>query len=98
MRKLLIVAYTLLTALSMYAQKKPLDHSVYDGWQAVAERAISNNGKFVAYTVNPQEGDGTLYIQSLDNSFKKEFPRGYNVTISEDSRFAIFKIRPLFKD
>jgi len=80
------------------AQKKPLDHSVYDGWQSIGERAISNDGKFVVYAVNPQEGDGSLFIQATDHSFKKEIPRGYNATISEDNKFVVFRIRPLFKD
>jgi dipeptidyl aminopeptidase/acylaminoacyl peptidase len=98
MRKLFQSLLVLVIALPVIAQKKPLDHSVYDGWQSLGERAISSNGKFVAYTVNPQEGDGMLVIQAFDNSFKKEIPRGYNVTITEDNRFAIFKIRPFFKD
>jgi dipeptidyl aminopeptidase/acylaminoacyl peptidase len=50
------------------------------------------------YAVNPQEGDGTLVIQATDNSYKKEIPRGYSAVITEDSRFVVFKIRPLFKD
>jgi dipeptidyl aminopeptidase/acylaminoacyl peptidase len=98
MRKFFPLLAALLLSLSLTAQKKALDHSVYDGWQSLGERAISSNGKFVAYTVNPQEGDGTLVIQAIDNSFKKEIPRGYNVTISEDSRYVIFKIRPFFKE
>jgi dipeptidyl aminopeptidase/acylaminoacyl peptidase len=98
MRKLVQVTACLLLSISLLAQKKPLDHSVYDGWQSIGERAISNNGKFVVYTVTPQEGDGMLVIQATDNSFKKEIPRGYNITISEDSRFVIFKIRPFFKE
>ncbi len=69
------------------AQKKPLDHSVYDGWQSIGERAISNNGKYVVYAVTPQEGDGTLVLQAADNSWKKEVPRGYSATITEDNRF-----------
>jgi dienelactone hydrolase len=81
-----------------FAQKKPLDHSVYDGWQSVGERYISNNGKYVVYTINLQEGDGTLIIKTSDNSYKKEIARGYNATITEDSRFVICKIKPLFKD
>jgi len=81
-----------------FAQKKPLDHSVYDGWQSIGERAISNDGKFVVYAVNPQEGDGTLFIQATDNSFKKEIPRGYNATISEDNKYIVFRIRPFYKD
>lgn len=98
MRKLLYLTAGLLSCAVAEAQKKPLDHSVYDGWQSVAERNISNNGKYVVYTITPQEGDGNLVIQAADNSYKKEVPRGYNATITEDSRFVIFKIRPFFKD
>jgi dipeptidyl aminopeptidase/acylaminoacyl peptidase len=86
----------IMMCLPMFAQKKALDHSVYDGWQSIGEHYISNDGKFVVYTVNPQEGDGTLVIQSSDNSYKKEVSRGYNVTITEDSRFVIFRIKPFF--
>ena len=50
-----------------YGQKIPLDHSVYDGWQNIAERLISDNGAFVAFTVVPQEGDGLLYIKKKVN-------------------------------
>jgi dipeptidyl aminopeptidase/acylaminoacyl peptidase len=80
------------------AQKKPIDHTVYDGWQSIQERQISNDGKYVAYTVNPQEGDGVLVIQSSNGSFKKEIPRGYGVAISDDNQYVFFRIRPLFKD
>jgi dienelactone hydrolase len=80
------------------AQKKPLDHSVYDGWQSIGERMISNNGKWVVYTVTPQEGDATLYIQSSGSeAYKKSIARGYNAVITEDSRFAVFKIKPLYQ-
>lgn len=88
----------LCASLAVTAQKKPLDHAVYDGWQSIGERAISNNGKYVAYTVAVQEGDGTLVLQAADNSWKKEIPRGYAATITEDSRFVVFKIRAPFKD
>ena len=81
-----------------FSQKKPLDHSVYDGWQSIGERVISNDGKYVVYTINPQEGDATLVIQTSDNSYKKEIARGYNATISEDNRFVVFRIKPFFKD
>lgn len=93
-----LVLSALFAATMAQAQKKPLDHSVYDGWQAVAERSISNNGKYVAYTVNPQEGDGTLVIQATDKSFKKEFPRGANAVITPDNRFVIFRLKPFYKD
>ena len=88
----------ILPFLSIAQNKKPIDHSVYDQWQSVQAPQISNDGKWVVYMVNPQEGDGELMIQSTDGKYKKQVPRGYNSIISQDSRFVIFKIRPLFKD
>src|SRR4030095_6865957 len=83
---------------SVFAQKKPLDHSVYDGWQSIGQKLISNNGKWVVYTIDPQEGDNELVIQSSDAVFKKNIARGFNAVITEDSRFAIFRIRPYFRE
>ncbi len=83
---------------NLQAQKKPLDHSVYDSWQHIGERMISNNGRWVVYTIEPQQGDNELVIQSSDAGYKKTVPRGYTALITEDSRYVIFKIKPLFKD
>src|SRR5258706_12745462 len=82
----------------LLAQKKPLDHSVYDSWQSIGERMISNDGKWVVYTICPQVGDTTLIIQSSDAKYKKTIDHSKNALITEDSRFVIFKIRPLYKD
>lgn len=99
MRRYTLV-FLLFTFNFLLAQKKPLDHTVYDGWQSIGERMISNDGKWVVYTINVQEGDNELVIQSAaaDAKYKKSIPRGYNAVISEDSRFAIFKIKPSYKD
>ena len=80
------------------AQKRPLDHSVYDEWQSIGQKLISNDGKWVVYTIDPQEGDNELVIQSSDAVYKKTIARGFNAVITEDNRFAIFRIRPFFKE
>src|SRR5688572_12966110 len=98
MRLLLITLYLISIATLTVAQKKPLDHSVYDRWESIGERVISKDGKLVAYTIQPQEGDARLIIQAADNSFKKEIPRGYNISITDDNKYVVFRIRPLFKD
>ena len=87
-----------LIPIFLFAQKKPLDHTVYDGWQSITDRDVSNDGKWIAYTVSPQEGDGELVVQSVDGKFKKLIPRGYNSVITDDSRFIVFKIKPPYKD
>lgn len=88
----------LLICLHTTAQKKTLDHTVYDNWKSIGEKMISNDGRYVVYTVNPQEGDGELVIQNPYTRYKKAVPRGYGAVITEDSRWLIFKIKPLFKD
>jgi dipeptidyl aminopeptidase/acylaminoacyl peptidase len=98
MKQLFFAGLALCLGFSIQAQKKAIDHSVYDQWQSLGERLISSNGRYAAYTVNPQEGDGVLVVQSLDKQYQKTFPRGYNVVLTEDSRYAIFRIRPLFKE
>ena len=47
MKKVFLPVF-LLFSINLIAQnKKPLDHSVYDGWKAVGERMISNDGKYI---------------------------------------------------
>src|SRR6516225_6726347 len=82
MKKLFFLGFLLSSVLISWSQKKPLDHSVYDAWQSVGERVVSSDGRFVAYTVNPQEGDGRLFVESTDGTYKKEISRGYHVTIT----------------
>jgi len=83
---------------SVPAQKKPLDHSVYDSWKSIGQKLISNDGKWVVYTIDPQEGDNELVIQSSDAGYKKIVARGYNALLTEDSRYVIFRIKPFFKE
>jgi dienelactone hydrolase len=98
MRLSLSFMFLLFTSYSAFSQKKPLDPSVYDGWQRIGERVLSADGKYIAYTVVPQEGDGRLFIRATGDSYAKEIPRGSSVGFSADSRYVVFLIRPYFKD
>lgn len=96
--KLLPIIGLLVLSIPGLAQKKPLDHSVYDGWQNIAERILSDNGSFVAFTVTPQEGDGHLYIKKKDGTTVAEIARGYNANITDNSQFLICRIKAPYKD
>jgi len=98
MKKTFLGSCLLLAFLSSYSQKKPLDHSVYDSWESLGEKKISNDGRYIVYTINVQEGDGRLLVVNPASGYKKEIPRGTNAMITEDSRWMICKIRPVFKD
>ncbi|MBK8520493.1 MAG: prolyl oligopeptidase family serine peptidase [Chitinophagaceae bacterium] len=97
--KKIFLPLLLLASFGASAQiKKPLDHAVYDGWKSVGERMISNDGQYAVYAVNPQEGDGELVIQHTITLEKKIVARGYGAVITEDSRYVVFKIKPIYQE
>lgn len=98
MRKLLFLLPLFTAATAIAQNKKPLTHEVYDNWRSAGERKISNNGKYILYAVNPQEGDGNLYIHPLqDTADKITIARGYGASFTKDGNVAIAKIKPLFQ-
>ena len=56
--------------------------------------AISNDGKWMHYTVTPNDGDGTLFVKSLDGDTVHEIQRGANPAFSEDGRWIGYFIAP----
>ena len=99
MKRFLVTAALVAAALSLHAQKKPLDHSVYDSWQSAANTVLSPNGSVIAYEVNPPEGDGELTLRTFGKKGREiTIPRGYSVRILEDNRFAVCLIKPEFQN
>lgn len=100
MNKKTFIAFAALLFMfnGLWAQKKPLDHSVYDGWKSISGEKITNNGLYVIYNINPQEGDGNLVITNTQTGNSYTIPRGYMHTISSDQQYAVFKVKPLFAD
>ncbi len=78
--------------------KKPLDHSCFDDWKKVTNHSLSNDGRWAAFSVNPQEGDGVLTLRNTGSTKEISIERGAGVKFSADSRWAIALIHPHFKD
>src|ERR1700744_2680739 len=96
MKKLLLPAILFCAVASASAQKatkKPLDHSVFDGWQSIAGDRISNDGKWILYTVRPQAGDPQLVITDPGNSSKTTIIRGDTARFTSDSKYAVLTIK-----
>lgn len=89
---------TFLVSVKSYAEKKVLSHEDFDFWQKVTNNAISNNGEWAVFAVNPQEGDGILTFQNTVNSKKIDIARGYNPVFSADSKWGIALIKPFYQD
>ena len=81
---------------SLWAQKKPLDHSVYDGWQSVRSVKLSPDGRLVSYEVAPQEGDGTLYFKNLATGAELAVERGTAVKWAQDATWGLFTVKAPF--
>lgn len=76
------------------AQKKPLDHDVYDSWKDVESSSISGNGQYVLYEINPFRGDGTLFLHDTDQGNPNQYPRGKEPSFTYDSRYLVFQVAP----
>ncbi|MDM1546941.1 prolyl oligopeptidase family serine peptidase [Empedobacter falsenii] len=97
-KKAMYAAAIALLATNVDAQKKPLDLTVFDEWQSIGMKELSNNGSWVAYQVNAQESDNTLNFFGLKTDKNLSFHRGEQSVFTPDSKFAVFKIRPFYKD
>src|SRR5476649_2174585 len=93
-----LMVFTFFGASAQRASKKPLDYSVFDGWQNIANDRVSNDGKWVLYVVKAQEGDANLYITDAANKSKLQVPRADTARITADSKYAVFLIKPFYKD
>ena len=65
-------------SLLVFAQsaKRPLNHHDYDGWRAIVGQKLSPDGKWLAYGLFPQEGDGEVVIRSLVTGKEQREPGG----------------------
>lgn len=88
--------FTFYLNISFAQIKKPLDHTVYDEWKSAGERKISNNGRYIAYAINPQQGNGELNIKWLASGKIRKIERGYDALFSENSQYLICKVKPLY--
>ncbi len=80
------------------AQKKPLDHTVYDDWKSITGTQMTSDGKYLVYEVNPQEGDGTLVVRRLSDGKEIKLPRGYKAQLATDNKTACALIKSPFAE
>ena len=95
-KKLSILSALLLFGIICYGQKKPLNHSVYDNWKSVGAMNVTEDYQYALFNVNPQEGDATLVSLNLTNLTQDAIQRGTSARLTNDGKFAIFNIKPLF--
>ncbi len=95
--------FSLILSLSLtagaFAQnggKKPLTHDVYDSWKSLGYVTLSQDGRWVTYEINPQKGDGWLYLYNVKKHALDSFPRGSGAAFSPGSEYVVFRIKPQY--
>ncbi|MEE4198755.1 MAG: prolyl oligopeptidase family serine peptidase [Bacteroidales bacterium] len=74
--------------------KKPLDFSVYDSWNYIENKGISNDGKWVFYESNPYHGDGKTVLYNTQTGEKTTINRAKDARFSPNDDYLVYKIYP----
>ena len=86
------VLFTFFVSNAQKAPKKPLSTNDFAQWETVKNPLISNDGKYAAYEVNPEKGNGHLIIKQIDLKREDTLSRGYDARFSPESDFIVYKI------
>ena len=90
---LLLIAGLALPAAAQ-TEKEPLNHSVYDDWKSLSGQQISNDGQYVSYEINPQKGDGWLYIKNLETNELDSMERGTDAVFAPHTNYLAYRVTP----
>ncbi|MCZ8071382.1 MAG: prolyl oligopeptidase family serine peptidase [Cytophagales bacterium] len=74
--------------------KKPLTHSVYDGWKEIPFKALTPDGTVAVMAINPQDGDGRAVFYHLKTNVQDSIKRAAEIGLTFDSKHVVFKIKP----
>src|SRR5512138_351767 len=75
-RTRLALLFVILCAGFALAQKRPITHQDYDSWRTIQNQALSRDGRFLAYGLFPQEGDGEVVVRNLQTGQEYREPAG----------------------
>lgn len=81
-----------------FAQKKQLDHTVYDDWKSLSNISVSDDGRFTVTIIKPQEGDSKLFIQDLKKRKTFEYNRISTYNLSPDGKQTVALLKAPFAD
>ena len=92
--KILISFLFLGLTITLFGQKKVIDHNAYTSWKKIEYQGISNDGNYISYFVTPLKGDGYVYVYNVKTSKLDSIPRAQKPTFTGDNKCLIFKISP----
>jgi len=102
---LLVIPFQLKT-LEKEKALRPIELEDILAWKNIRSAIISNDGKWFAYRLSPNEGDSEIIIRNTEKKLEYRFPMGEaprygrskEIVFSEDSKWLAFKIYPESKE
>ncbi len=58
------------------AAPRPLDHEDFDAWRGIFTPTLSRDGRWLAYSYMPQDGDGEIIVRDLSTGTDRRVPVG----------------------
>ncbi|HJQ25152.1 MAG TPA: prolyl oligopeptidase family serine peptidase [Blastocatellia bacterium] len=66
----------LISSVVLAQQKRPLTAADYDAWRSIQGQTLSRDGKYLAYALVPQDGDGEVVVRHLESGKEWRAGRG----------------------
>jgi dipeptidyl aminopeptidase/acylaminoacyl peptidase len=79
------------TSLTAQESKKYIDHDAIEKWNRITETAISDNGKYISYKVEPWRGNSDVFIYTSLGEQVEKFESAGGIRFSMDSKYLVFK-------
>ncbi len=76
-RTLGMLGLLLVAPLVASAQKKALTQDDWDRWRSIQGATLSPDGRWAAYTLSPQVGDGEFVVRATNGTTEYRVPVGY---------------------
>ena len=73
-----------------------MDQNVYDSWRSVGTSIISDDGGWVAWEMNPQQGDGWLFLYNAGTGKTDSVFCGFKPAFSPDQKYFVYQVKPAF--
>ena len=96
-----LVLLILVAASALFAgtpDKNPLDIQAIDEWKSIRSTALTHDGQWMAYYLNPNDGDSQVILRAVNDTteytFKTGKTRSGRLAFSEDSQWLAFMRYP----
>ena len=90
--KRLFTLFILLISVSVFAQKKILDHSDYALWNTIKGSTLAPDGAYVLFSLEKGERDNFLKVKDIGGTTVFEHERSSKGKFTYDSHFVLFTI------